>query len=514
MPSRLRMTAKNAFWSYFSMGVSLLLQFISRTIFIYCLGEGYLGINGLFSNVLGVLSFAELGIGTAINFSLYKPVAEHDVEKIKAYMHYYKWAYRIIALIVAILGLMLAPFLNFLVKDPGNVGNITIYYLIYLFNTVTSYFVSYKYSLVNAEQKNYIYTNVNLLVSATTTIVQIISLLIWESFLIYLLIAAIFGIFQKIFISIYFDKLYPYLRDKSVQKLSADDKRTLIKKIKALVIHKLGDVSVHQTDNIIVSAFVSTKMVGLLSNYNMLISTISGCINILFNSVTGSLGNVVATESKEYQYAIFKKYRFIGFWFYGFTAIALALLMTPFITLWLGKQMTVDTVVVNLLIIDYYMIGQRICLNNIKSAAGLYEPDKYVALLQAIVNLVASIGLVKIIGLPGVYVGTIIQGTLSTVLKPILSYKILFGVSSRYYFIDSAKYGGMVIIAYGICKTLERIIMADVTITHFIFMMIIIATIPNIVFFLAFHRTEEFGFATDIIQSFVRNYKKKRDKKC
>ena len=162
------------------MIASLLLQFISRTVFIHYLGEGYLGINGLFSNVLGVLSFAELGIGTAINFSLYKPVAEHDTERIKAYMYYYKWAYRVIALIVSILGLLLVPFLHVLVKDPGNVGNITVYYLIYLFNTVTSYFVSYKYSLVNAEQKNYIYTNVNLLVSATTTVVQIVSLFIWK----------------------------------------------------------------------------------------------------------------------------------------------------------------------------------------------------------------------------------------------------------------------------------------------------------------------------------------------
>lgn len=509
MSSRLKMTAKNAFWSYFSMIASLLLQFISRTVFIHYLGEGYLGINGLFSNVLGVLSFAELGIGTAINFSLYKPVAEHDTERIKAYMYYYKWAYRVIALIVSILGLLLVPFLQVLVKDPGNVGNITVYYLIYLFNTVTSYFVSYKYSLVNAEQKNYIYTNVNLLVSATTTVVQIVSLFIWKSFLIYLLVAAVFGAFQKVFISMYLDRLYPYLKEKNVQKLSIEDRKTLITKIKALVIHKIGDVSVHQTDNIIVSAFVSTRMVGLLSNYNLLISTVSGCINVLFNSVTGSLGNMVATESKEYQYSIFKKYRFIGFWFYGFTAIALAILMTPFITLWIGDKMVVNAVVINLLVVDYYMIGQRICLNNIKSAAGVYEPDKYVALLQAVVNLVASIGLVSVIGLPGVYVGTIIQGTLSTVLKPILSYKVLFGLSSRYYFIDSAKYGIAVIAAYGICLVLKNLIMPNVTIMNFIIMMVVVTIIPNLLFFIVFHKTEEFRFVNGIVQNIIKRHKGK-----
>lgn len=500
MSTRLKMTAKNAFWSYFSMGASFVLQFISRTVFIYYLGEGYLGINGLFTNVLGVLSFAELGIGTAINFSLYKPVAEHDVDKIKSYMYYYKWAYRAIALIVCVLGIALIPFLDILVTDPGNVGNITVYYCIYLFNTVTSYFVSYKYSLVNAEQKNYIYTNVNLIINASTIVVQIISLVIWENFLVYLLVAAGFGIFQKIFVSIYFDKLYPYLRDKNVKKLSKDEKNTLVSKVKALVIHKIGDVSVHQTDNIIVSAFVSTKMVGLLSNYNLIINTVSSCINILFNSVTGSLGNMVATETKEYQYQIFKKYRFVGFWFYGFTAIALSILMSPFITLWIGERMVVDTLTIDLIVLDYYMIGQRICLNNIKSAAGVFEPDKYVALLQAVVNLVISILFVKLIGLPGVYVGTIIQGALSSILKPILSYRILFDKSSRYYFIDSMRYGSAVLFAYIICLLLSKKIMADITIINFGIMIILVAVIPNVIFMLIFHKDEEFKYLIEIIK--------------
>lgn len=507
MSTRLKMTAKNAFWSYFSMGASFVLQFISRTVFIYFLGEGYLGINGLFTNVLGVLSFAELGIGTAINFSLYKPVAEHDVDKIKSYMYYYKWAYRAIALIVCVLGIALIPFLDILVTDPGNVGNITVYYCIYLFNTVTSYFVSYKYSLVNAEQKNYIYTNVNLIINASTIVVQIISLVIWENFLVYLLVAAGFGIFQKIFVSIYFDKLYPYLRDKNVKKLSKDEKNTLVSKVKALVIHKIGDVSVHQTDNIIVSAFVSTKMVGLLSNYNLIINTVSNCINILFNSVTGSLGNMVATETKEYQYQVFKKYRFVGFWFYGFTAIALSILMSPFITLWIGDRMVVDTLTINLIVLDYYMIGQRICLNNIKSAAGVFEPDKYVALLQAVVNLVTSILFVKLIGLPGVYVGTIIQGTLSSILKPVLSYKILFDKSSRYYFIDSIRYGSAVLFAYAICFFLSQRILADITIINFGIMIILVALIPNIIFALVFHKDKEFKYLVEIAKNIL--YKKK-----
>ena len=500
MSSRLKMTAKNALWSYISMFISLILQFISRTVFIYYLGEEYLGINGLFSNVLGVLSFAELGIGTAINFSLYKPVAEHNTEKIKAYMYYYKWAYRAIALIITVLGLGLIPFMDVLVKNPGNIGNITLYYLIYLFNTVTSYFVSYKYSLVNAEQKNYIYTIVNLILSMTTIIVQIISILLWKSFLIYLIVVAVFGVVQKIFVSIYFDRMYPFLREKNIVKLTLMEKNFLIQKIKALIIHKIGDVSVHQTDNIIVSACVSTRMVGVLSNYNLLISTISSCINILFNSVTGSLGNMSAIELKEYQYEIFKKYRFVGFWFYGFTSIALGILMTPFITLWIGKKMVVDAVVVNLLVLDYYMIGQRICLNNMKSAAGVFEPDKYIAFIQAIVNLVSSIWLVKLIGLPGVYLGTIIQGSISSIFKPILSYRILFNTSSKYYFMDSIKYGGTTLFAYSICVRIAQTLLKQITVTNFVLLAIAVMIIPNLIFGLFFCKSKEFQFFINLVK--------------
>jgi len=493
------MTVRNAFWSYFSMIASLLIQFVSRTVFIRFLGEDYLGINGLFSSILGVLSFAELGIGTAMNFSLYKPVAEGNREKIKSYMYCYKWAYRVIAVIILIFGLVLVPFLPRLVKDPGNVGNITVYYLIFLFNTVTSYLVSYKYSLVNAEQKNYIYTNINLIISLTTTLIQIVTLFVFRNYLVYLLVAAGFGLVQKIFISEYLDRLHPYLKDRDVQPLSAEEKNTLITKVKALIAHKFGEVCVHQTDNIIVSAFLSVGTVGLISNYNLIINTVRSCINILFNSVTGSLGNLVVTESKEKQYEIFRVYRFIGFWFFGFTAIALMILSTPFVTLWIGRSMVVSDLVIGLILIDYYMIGHRICLNNFKTVGGVFEQDKYVAVIQAVVNLVASVVLVKRIGLPGVFVGTILQGTIASVVKPVVVYRSLFQVSSKYYFIDAAKYLAAVMVAFAICWFLRGILLTEVTLLRFALMTLLTAVIPNLVFAAIFCRCKEFRYVRGMI---------------
>ena len=505
MGSRLSMTFRNAFWSYISMIATFVIRFISRTTFIHFLGKEYLGINGLFASVLGVLSFAELGIGTAMNFSLYKPVAEKSIEKIKSYMHYYKWAYRAVAAVVCILGLALLPFLDVLVKDPGNVGDIRIYYLVFLFDTVVSYFVSYKFSVAYAEQKGYLFTNINTIVSLATVLAQIVVLLVWQNYLLFLIISSVVNLLKNIFVSRYLDRLYPYLRERNVKPLPNEDKKVLIQKVKALVIHKIGEVSVHQTDNIIISAFINVSAVGLISNYNLLITTVSSCISVLFNSATGSLGNLVATESSEKQHQIFRIYRFICFWFYGFTAIALYVLATPFITLWLGEEMIVSDAVIGLILLNYYMIGHRVCLNNIKTVGGIVEEDRYVALIQAVVNLVASIALVKLIGLPGVYAGTVLQGMISTVVKPIIVYKKMFGISSKYYFVDSVKYLAAVVLGLLPCLAVRHIAMQQISVFGFICNILVVAVVPNLLFLLCFFRRKEFRYVLDAAKRVLRH---------
>jgi O-antigen/teichoic acid export membrane protein len=498
MASRLSMTFRNAFWSYISMIATLVLRFVSRTVFIHFLGANYLGINGLFTNILGVLSFAELGIGTAMNFSLYKPVAQQDVQKIKSYMYCYKWAYRFVAVIVSGLGLLLLPFLDTLVKDPGNVGDIRVYYLIYLFDTVISYFVAYKFSIAYAEQKGYLFTNINTLVSTATVVAQIAALYLWRNYVVYLLISSIVNLLKNIFVSRYLNRLYPYLKDRDAAPLPKEELMVLVRKIKALIVHKIGEISVHQTDNIIISAFINVGTVGLISNYNLLMTTISSFINVLFNSVTGSLGNLVATESKAKQYEIFRIYRFIGFWFYGFTAIALFVLSTPFITLWLGADMVVSDVVIGLILLNYYMMGHRICLNNIKTVGGLVEQDKYVALIQSAVNLVSSVALVRVIGLPGVYLGTILQGMISTIVKPLIVYKTMFGISPRYYFIDAIKYLAALILGLIPCLLARQVLLQEVSLFGFILTMAVTALVPNGLFLLLFFRRAEFRYVLEM----------------
>lgn len=498
--SRLGLTVKNVRYGLFAKLLSLLIGFLSRTIFIYTLGINYLGVNGLFTNILGVLSLAELGIGTAINYSLYKPIAENDIETIKSLMIFYKKTYQVIALVITFLGLSLLPFLGIIVKNPGDVGNISVYYLIFLFNTVSSYFVSYKFSLVNANQQNYIFSLVNSITSFLTISIQIFVLLMFKSFLIYLLTASVIGLAQKVFLHFFIDRKFPYLMEKNVQPLPKQVLDPVKKNIKALFFHKIGDVGVHQTDNIIISSFINVSTVGLLSNYNLLITSISGILTIIFNSTVASFGNLIATESKEKQFAIYRIYRFIAFWLYGFSAIALYVLSDIFITLWIGASMVIPQSTVLLIIIDFYMIGHRITINNIKSAGGIFQQDAYVAILQTVVNLVVSIILVRKIGLPGVFIGTICQGLLSTIIKPIIVYRVVFQKPSWLYFRSGLIYACAVVFSGFVCVVLKNMIVSSITPARFLAMCFCTAIIPNVIFFLLFRNSIEFKEILKIVK--------------
>jgi len=497
--SRLGSTVKNIYFGYLASIITLLLGFASRTVFIHALSVTYLGVNGLFTNILGVLSFAELGIGTAMNYSLYKPVAEKDTERVKSLMHFYKTSYRTIALVISLVGLAILPFLNYIVKDPGNIGNISIYYLIFLFNTVIGYFAKYKFSLVNAEQKNYIYSNINTVTTIVTVAAQIVILLVYKNFLVYLLVVAVVSLIQNVFINIYLNKKYPFLLEKNAKLLSKEELAPIRKNVIALIWHKIGEISVYQTDYIVISTFINVATVGVLSNYNLLIAGVSGFINIIFSSAISAFGNLVATEHEAKRYEVFKVYRFIAFWLYGFSAIAFYILLSPFVKLWIGKDMLIPDFVLLLIIVNYYMVGHRGCLNTIKSAAGVFDQDKYIALLQGVVNLVVSVVLVKLIGLPGVFIGTIVQGTLATIIKPIITYKIIFKISAYEYFLDGAKYAAIVVLSALICWVARGYVLQHITVLNFTIMMALVVIIPNTVFWLVFRKKVEYLILKSIV---------------
>ena len=336
--SRTENSIKNYISNLVTTLATNLLNVLSRTVFIYILGADYLGINGLFSNLLAMLSLAELGIGSAINFSLYKPVAENDNDKIAILMNFYKKCYRIIAGIVLGIGLIMLLFLNVLVKNPGNVQHIRLIFLIYVINTSYSYLLTYKNTLLNAYQKDYLLLKSNLFFSIFNILAQTIILVITKNYICYLLCNMVVLFLQRLYVNDLINKTYPIVLKKTNDKLPEDELFVIKKNVKAMVWHKLGDYCINGTDNIIISMFLSIKMVGYYSNYLMIINMVMAYVNMIFNNMTASMGNLISTEGSEKRHQVFKEINLIASWLYAFVTVSLFILINPFIQIWLGNE--------------------------------------------------------------------------------------------------------------------------------------------------------------------------------
>lgn len=499
---RVKYATKNIIFGLGGNVVIMLVRFVLRQIFIMKLGETLIGVEDLYTEVLTMLSLAELGVGTALNYSLYGPVARGEKEKVKSYMLLYKKAYRAIAIVIAAVGVALLPFLPVIVKNPGflTLGQLRLYYLIFLFNTVSSYFVAYKYSLANAEQKNYIQTNADTVSKLVTVVLQLLGLFVLPNYLLYLLILAGVGLAQKVFMSRYLNRKYPLLKEKEIQPLSKEETDVVVKKTKALMLHRIGDMARLQTDAIIISSFLGVVWVGLIGTYKLIVNSVSNYVNVIFNSVISSFGNLIATEGKERQFQLFKVYRFFGIWIYGFSAVGFFLLLSPLVELYVGKENVLAASIISWFLIDYFFKGERVVLSNFKTAAGIFEQDKYLTLIQGIVNLVISIVLVQEIGMTGVFIGTVVSGLIANITKPVIIYRICFERSAVSYFRESVKYLAVIGAALAILIPLQNALMPQVTILKFILMMLIITVTFNGIFLLVFGRSEEFKYLYQMIK--------------
>ena len=481
--------------------IKVILSFIVRTIFIKVLGETYLGVNGLLTNILSMLSLAELGIGTAINFSLYKPLAEKNKDEISALMSFYKKVYMIIGLIVAILGIILFFFLGQIIKDASSIKNLDIIYILYLFNMVSTYFISYKETLINADQKAYRLVRINFLCTTLLYILEIMVLLIFRNFIIYLITQFLVMFSQKAIVNRFITKTYKEIDFVSKNKIPSKVLDQIKVNIKAMIFHKVGDYCVNSTDNIIISRFIGLGVVGIYSNYQILLSIIQTFVNMVYTGIIASLGNLVATETKGRKKEAIEKLDFIGFLIYSTLVIVMLYAMNPFIKVWIGDEYILPMSTVKLILVNFYLTGMRVPMGTIKGAAGLYKQDKYTPIIQSIINIVVSIVLVVRIGLNGVLIGTVISGILPSLQRPYIVYKYLLGEKNiKKYYVDYLKYLLVMLISIISIFSINKFI---VVLNGFIYLIIIviISVVIHLGIILIFYRkTKEFKYLLEIIK--------------
>ncbi len=512
--SRTGFMIKNALAGFVGHTASLILTFISRTVFIYYLGKSFLGINSLYTEILSFLSFAQLGFGSAITFALYAPIANNDEEKIAQLLALYKKIYRIIALVILGLGLALIPFLQHIVKGAEGISlfNLRLYFVFFLIDTVSSYFLAYKNSYITATQKNYVVTHISTITQTVTVLVQICVIFFTRNYLVYLASHTALVLISKIFQYFYLEKIEPIFKRKASSSLPKEDKKKIYRDVKALVVHQFASVAVNSTDNIIISSVkgLGILTVGLVSNYNLIITHISSFVSILFNSVTAGFGNLVASSSKEHYYKTFCDINFINFWAYGFCAVAFFVLIPPFIVLWIGSDYLIDTASLLLIVVSRYILGQTTIYNYARVAKGRFDKDYWISIVEAIINLVVSVVAANHWGLLGVYFGTLVSKVFYIICRPIASYKFLYGKSSLDYFRQLLVYFLATCFAGGVTYVLTRSLLLEVTIVKFALAVVITAIVPNIIFALLFFKTQSFYSVRNRVKGFMASSFKKR----
>lgn len=436
--SRTKRTALNACASLADNLIKLIIKFASRYVFIFTLGQQYLGVSALFTSIITMLSLADLGFGIALPQALYKPLAEKDEDRICMILRFYAKVYKIIATVVILVGMAFLPFLKYIIsaKETSGISHLNIIYILFILQSAASYLFIYKKTLFTADQKNYYVTVIESATSIISTLVQIIILLVTRNYLLYLLVSIIAIVIQNIFISRKCDKYYPFLKNiNKARKLDASEAKVLSKKIYALFIYKAAIAVETGTDNLVMTTLCGLVLTGLCSNYTLIISSITSILMMVMSAATASIGNVVVTESKENTYKIYALLDFIGFWVYSVCGVCMATLINPFINMWLGESYTIGLSTVIILCINFYISGTQNVNSNFRNAYGLFYEGRYRPICMIIINLGSSIVLAKYLGVTGIFIGTLLSRLLTVgTFDPYIVFKYGLHMSLKKYY--------------------------------------------------------------------------------
>lgn len=480
--------------------VQILGNFAYRTIFLMILSKEYLGINGLFSNVLQIFSLAELGIGSAILFNMYGAFAQQDEEKIGQLIHFYKRIYTTIALIVLGLGVAFYPFLGSIVnieEIPSDISLPVVYFL-FVLNSVASYLFVYKQSLLTADQCEHIIVLYNTAVTLANNVVKILILLLCHNYVIVLASGIVLTIVANWLFSLWITKKYRSVF-RVQTSLPQQERQEIYKSTQGLMCHKIGAVVVNSTDSIVISKFVSLAAVGLYSNYGMLVSAVTKLGISLINGMLPSIANYTAASSKEESYTMLKRILMINLWLASWTTVCLFTLLNPFITQWLGEQYLLSYGVVTVVCIQHYLQTSRLTANNFVYSAGLFMRDRLRPLIESAINLVVSVILAKQWGIVGVFIGTVVSGVLTYYWRePYLLFKCHLQRSSLNYWGIQLKW---LVLTVALCAGMYWLFsLLPSSIVGLLLRFALAAVLPNAVILLFCLRSDELRYLLDFVK--------------
>lgn len=499
--SRTKNVGKNTLSSFLNKFIILLLTFICRRFFIYYIGVEYLGINGLFANVLTLLSMADLGLGTAMNISLYRPIAEGDTLKLSALVQYFKKLYRVIALVVLLIGTALLPFLKYIVNLDVEIPHIYLYYYLFVLKNVVSYLFVYKTAMIRADQKQYLINRIEIIISFFRIGLQILAIVLFRLYLIYLLLEVLSVVAQNVVASLVADKEYPFLKEYS--ELEPEAKKSLFSDMVSVSLYKVSWSLLNGTDNIIMSIIVGTVSVGLYANYQTITSSLEVFIVLLFSSLTASVGNLVATSSEQHRYETFKSMQMVSFWLCAVSVVGLYYLTQDFIAIWIGEKYALDHLTLIAIVVNLFFSTCMRPVWTFREGTGMYRQIRFIMLATAILNIILSVWLGKLLGLAGILFATSLSKMLTYFwYEPNLLFRNFFNKKPLYYYADFFKNVFLLAIALAICYY-PMTLLPQVNIGIWLLKAVICITVVTLVYSLAYMKTPEWNNLMTKLKSLV-----------
>ena len=504
--SRTKNTKRNMVSGMLLQITNIILPFIVRTIILYVLGEEYQGLNGLFTSILQVLNLIDLGFSSAVVYILYKPIANEDYDVVCAIMAYFKKIYQIIGFVILALGMIIFPFLPFLIKGeyPNDI-NIYILYLIYLFNSVISYWLfAYKSALLTAMQRADIVNNISTITRGLLNFIQICVLLIYKNYYVYIIFLPLLTIVNNILLEIISKKVFPSIIPNG--QIPNQIKHDLIKQVKGIVINRIGDVARNGADNIFLSALIGLTAVAVYNNYFYIYSALYGISLTLANSMSASVGNCMVKESQEKNYHDMCKFTYIFSWFTGWCTICMCCLYQPFMKIWMrgNESLMLSNYDMLLFCIYFYAITMNNIRNQYLNGAGIYWELRYWYFFEAIGNVVLNFLLGYFWGTTGILIATLITIILfNFISRTNVLFKLYFKDSPAKYYIQHLSYIVVTILCGIITYVLCEQIYED-GIKGLFLRMLICIVVPNIFYLLVYFRTSKFkesiAFAKQVIK--------------
>lgn len=501
MGNRKKMAVMNVFSAIMYYVANSIIGFVNRKVFTVYLGSELLGLNGLVVSVISMLSLLELGVASSIGYSLYKPLEEKNYGEVKAIMQLFSRLYRYIGIAVAVIGLVLIPFLPFFVKTTIDQSYVVTVYLIFLLDAVLSYFLAYRRTIIVSAQKDYINKNADTFLYIVTGILQIVIICVWKNYIASLIIKLIFTVLNNLYLYIKAGKMFPYLNDKNLHgEIEKEVKDKIVYNVKALFVIKIASYCVVGTDNILLSAFADLTAVAIYSGYTLIIGIINNLFNRSFGYITANIGNYLIGHNKEDIYQFYKKLNFLNYLITSYTSIALLVLLNEFIgKIWLGDDYIFPLAAVAVLVFNNYLRFCTQAAEAFRGAAGLYSPRpfvKYLALLEGGVNLVVSIALAYFakLGIYGIFLGTSVSTTISIASVAWINYRFLFEKKLKLFYSRFFWYLLWAMISGAASMLLFKGLHTGYTVVNILIGLVVSFVVPFGVNFLVFGRSEEWQY--------------------